>query len=164
MKSTPDPTERHGPEADAPSRGKVIAWVVGIWLGAHIVLVAGHVLLVTLYSLVVAPGLEHAANQAFAERTGPWFSIVAGGPVFWLVGRILRRRARPHGRGAGLAAWGLYTATDAAILLASVGVPPALLAGQWVVSQAVKLAAVRLATTAATTPPLSLTSSSQAGM
>ena len=146
MKNTPDSTERPGPEAEAPSRGKVIAWVVGTWLGAHVVLVAGHVLLVVLYSLVIAPSLEHADYQEFAERSAPWFSIVVGGPVFWLVGRILRRRVRPHGRRAGLTAWGLYTATDAAILLASVGVPPALLAGQWVVSQAVKLMAVRLAT------------------
>lgn len=146
MKNTPDPTDRPKAEPHGPSRGKVAAWVVGTWLGAHVVLIAGHVVLVLLYSLVIAPGLEHADYQAFAARSAPWFSIVAGGPVFWLVGRILHRCVRPHGRGAGLAAWGLYTATDAAILLASVGMPPALLAGQWVVSQAVKLVAVRLAT------------------
>ncbi len=146
MKNISDPTDRPSPDPDAPSRGKIAAWVIGSWLGAHVLLVAGHILLVVLYSLAIAPGLEHADYQAFAQCSAPWFSIVAGGPVFWAVGRILHRRARPHGRTAGLTAWGLYSATDAAILLASVGTPPALLAGQWLVSQAVKLAAVWLAT------------------
>ena len=125
---------------------KVAAWVVALWLAAHVVLIVCHVLLVFLYSAAIAPGLEHADYQAFALRSGPWLSIVLGGPVFYAVGRLLRRRARPLGRRAGLAAWGLYSATDAAIVLASAATITPLLAGQWLVSQGVKLWAVVLGT------------------
>ena len=125
---------------------RVVAWTLGLWWLAHLVLIAGHVLLVFVYSIAVAPGLEHADYQAFAETSAPWFSIVAGGPVFYALGRLLRKRVAPSGRRAGLVVWGLYSATDLAIVLASGFALTPLFAGQWVTSQAIKLFAVLLAT------------------
>ena len=144
------PTTNQSPTTAArnapPSRWRIAIRVVALWLASHVVMIAGHVLLVFLYSVAIEPGLENADYRQFAERSAPWFSIVFGAPVFYAVGMLLRRRVQPHARGAGLTVWGLYTATDAAILLASVGSPPPLLAGQWLVSQAVKLLVVLWAT------------------
>ena len=103
------------------------------------------VLLVFLYSVTIAPDLPAAEYSAFAERSGPWFSILFGAPVFYWVGRILRRRGAPHGRVVGLASWVLYSICDLTIVLV-VGSMTLLLGAQWVVSQAVKLIAVWLAT------------------
>lgn len=123
-------------------------WTVATWWLAHVSLIAGHVLIVFLYSFFVAPGLESADVQAFAMRSGPWFSILAGGPVFYVLARLLARRLGSDGRRCALAAWALYSATDAAIVLLSVETIPALLAGQWLLSQGIKLIAVLLATRA----------------
>ncbi len=130
----------------SPTLIRTALWIVATWWLAHLLLIAGHVLVVFLYSALVAPGLENADYQAFAMRSGPWYSIVAGGPVFYLFGRVLVRRVSPRQRASGLIVWALYSATDAAIVILSLGTVPALLAGQWVVSQGVKLAAILLAT------------------
>lgn len=126
---------------------RLVAWSVAGWWIAMATLIAGHVLLVFLYSVAIAPDLPPAEYTAFAERSGPWFSIVLGAPVFYWVGRILRRRVAPRERGVGLAAWALYSAFDLTIVLA-VGSMTMLLTGQWLVSQAVKLVAIRFATRA----------------
>lgn len=125
---------------------KIISWIVGIWWLAHLVLIAGHVLHVFLYSVAVAPGLEYADYQAYAQVSAPWFSIILGGPVFYTIGRIVMKRLHPNGRRMGLIIWGLYTVTDLAIVIASVSPIPLLLAFQWIVSQSVKLIAIMLAT------------------
>ncbi len=109
-------------------------------------MIAGHVLLVFVYSVVVAPGAEHSDYQTFARESAPWFSIVAGGPVFYGLGRVLRGRLSRKARLAGLVVWGFYSAADLAILIAALPTVPGLLAAQWVVSQGVKLVAVLLAT------------------
>lgn len=124
---------------------RLVGWSVGGWWIAMATLIAGHVLLVFLYSLTIARDLPAAEYSAFAERSGPWFSIFFGAPVFYWVGRILRRRTAPHARGVGLASWALYSICDLSIVLA-VGSMTPLLGVQWVVSQAVKLIAVWLAT------------------
>ena len=134
-----------------PSRSRVAGFTLGGWLGSHLLLIVGHVALVFLYSVLVAPGLAHAEYAAFAERSGPWFSIVFGGPVFYLVGRILHARLGAWGRRAALAAWVLYSLTDLGIVLAVHGVPGWALAGQWILSQSIKLLAVLAATRAPVT-------------
>jgi len=131
-----------------PGRPRTVAWVIGMWLGAHVVLIAGHVLLVFLYSAFIEPGLSNAEYQAFARASGPWFSIVFGFPAFYAVGRILSGRMGPSARVAGLAVWCLYSATDLAIVLAYEESITALLAVQWCVSQGVKVAGVLWATRA----------------
>ena len=127
-------------------RGRTVTWVVGTWLAAHAVLIAGHVLLVLLYSVAVAPGLSNADYEEFARASGPWFSILFGFPVFYALGRILRGRLDSGARAAGLAVWCLYSATDFAVVLAYEASITAMLAVQWCVSQGVKLAAVLVST------------------
>ncbi len=117
-----------------------------MWWLAHIALVGALVLLVFFYSVAIAPGLENSEYAAFAERSGPWLSIAVGGPVFYLIGRGLRRRVAPHGRAAGLTTWALYSVTDAVIVALSLGSLPLFFAAQWVASQTVKLVAVLMAT------------------
>ena len=134
------------PENPPVSRSRLLSSVLLAWLGSHLVIVAGHVALVFLYSVAIAPGLPPADYTAFAERSGPWFSIFFGGPVFYLVGRWLRSRLGALGRRAALAAWTLYCLTDLTIVLAVHGLPSPILAGQWIVSQAIKLLAVLVST------------------
>ena len=133
---------------ERPTRTRTILWVIGMWWLAHLVLVLGLVLLVFLYSVAVEPGLTDVDYRAFAERSGPWFSILAGGPVFYCLGRLLRGRVPPNGRAAGLATWALYSLTDAAVSTLSLTILTPLFAAQWVTSQGVKLAAVLAATRA----------------
>lgn len=133
-------------------RGRFVAWIVGTWLGAHLALIAGHVLTVFVYSVAIAPGLDASEYAAFAERSGPWFSILAGGPVFWVLGRVLRSKLAPRGRSAGLWVWALYSACDLAIVLALASFTP-LLTAQWVASQSIKLVAVWLGTREAAGQP-----------
>lgn len=125
---------------------KTIGWTVTAWLTGHIVLIAGHVLLVFVYSLAVAPGLTTEDYAAFAMASGPWFSMVFGGPVFYALGRLLVARVGSGARAAGLVAWALYSSVDAAVLVTTADEVSALLAGQWIASQAIKLAAVLWAT------------------
>lgn len=119
-----------------------LAWVVGAWWVAHVALVLGHVVHVFLYSVAVAPDLPVAAYSTYAERSGPWFSILFGGPVFYLLGRILRRRVAHRARLLGLAVWVLYSITDLAIVVAVVEAPTPLLMAQWSAAQGIKLLAV----------------------
>ncbi len=125
---------------------KAVVWIVLAWLAGHVVLIAGHVLLVFLYSVLVAPGLTSEDYTAFAMASGPWFSIIVGGPVFYALGRMLVSRLGGRARTAGLVTWLLYSSVDAAVVLMTVDVVSALLAGQWLLSQGIKLAAVLWAT------------------
>jgi len=134
------------PESSPYSRPRFVASIVSTWLGSHLVLIAGHVALVFFYSVAIAPDRSAAEYTAFAQRSGPWFSIVLGGPVFYAVGRFLVNRFGSHGRRAAIAAWTLYSLTDLAVALAIAGIPSPSLAGQWIASQAIKLAAILIAT------------------
>ena len=129
-----------------PTRTRTALWVLTTWWLAHIALIGALVLLVFLYSVAIAPGLENSEYESFAMRSGPWLSIVAGGPVFYLIGRLLRRRVPPHGRAAALTTWALYTVTDAVVVALSLDSLTLLFSAQWVASQTVKLVAVLLAT------------------
>ena len=115
-------------------------------LSAHATLIAGHVLLIFLYSMTIARGLTNADYQAFAMASGPWFSIVAGGPVFYLWGRFLAKKFPANGRLIGLIVWGLYSATDLTIVLLVHTEFTPLFVTQWIASQSVKLVAILWAT------------------
>ncbi|NNE35104.1 MAG: hypothetical protein HKN13_07715 [Rhodothermales bacterium] len=125
---------------------RAIAWIVGAWLLSHVVLIAGHVLLIFLYSTLIAPGLEPSAYQDFALASGPWYSILLGGPVFYVVGRLFASRFGSAARRFALIVWALYSITDLTIVLMVGTVITPLFATQWLVSQGVKLIAVLLAT------------------
>jgi hypothetical protein len=104
------------------------------------------VLFVILYSVTLGSGKTDAEYQAFALATGPWFSIVFGIPVFFWLGKLLKKRLGEDAGRAGLTAWGLYSATDLAIVIAAHAAWTPLFIAQWFTSQAVKLVAIRLGT------------------
>jgi hypothetical protein len=96
---------------------------------------------VAFYSYVIEPGHDQAFYEAYAGRAGPIVSLVAGGPVFYLVAWRLARR-RGDGRAAWMAAI-LYLLTDVAIFVAVGGVAVAV----WLVflgGAAIKLGATAL--------------------
>lgn len=94
-----------------------------VWslLGAiilHAAMIALAVAWVALYSYALDPGHDAAFYEAYAAQASPIVSVVAGGPVFFLVARWLKWR-----RSGGRTPWistALYLLTDAA-LLAAVG-------------------------------------------
>lgn len=129
-----------------PIPWRLVAWTVGAWWAAHVVVVLGHVVHVFLYSVAVAPDLPAADYSAYAERSGPWFAILFGGPVFYLLGWVLRRRVAHRARLLGLTVWALYAITDLAIIVAVVGAPPPLVMAQWSATVGVELVAVWWAT------------------
>lgn len=131
---------------EQPSPAKAIAWTVGIWWLGHLLLIAAHVGLVYFYSVAIDPGRDHAHYAAFAERSGPWLSILVGGPLFFAFGRLLRRKVEPAARRIGLWAWALYSATDAAIVVAASTALTPLFVAQWIVSQGVKWLGIYLGT------------------
>jgi peptidoglycan/LPS O-acetylase OafA/YrhL len=75
---------------------------------------------VAFYSYVIERGHDQAFYEAYAGRSGPIVSLVAGGPVFYLVALRLARR-RGNGRAATIAAL-LYLLTDVAVFVAVGGV------------------------------------------
>lgn len=102
---------------EPPSISRDAAWGFGAWLLLHIAMIALAIAWVAFYSYVVEPGHEAAFYEAHAQRSSPIVSLVAGGPIFYLVASWLARR-----RGSGRASWiaaGLYLLTDLAILAAS---------------------------------------------
>ena len=122
-----------------PSRPKVVFWTVAVWLIGHVALIAAAIAVVLAYSVAVAPGLETEAYTEFANASGPWVSIVFGGPVFWALGRMLvGRLGVDSARRSGLIAWGLYSVTDF-VIVSVAGTWGVVLAVQWVASQSIKL-------------------------
>lgn len=76
--------------------------------------------------------LEHAAYEAHAQVSAPWVSLVAGLPVFFLAGRVLRSRfPYPTASRDGFAVWALYTATDFALVTLSGAIASQGLKGVW---------------------------------
>lgn len=135
-----------GKSVSEMGKWKIVMWVIIAWWTAHLVLIIGHVLHVFIYSTAITPGLQHEDYVTYAQQSGPWFSIACGGPVFYVLGILLRRRVGPHARNAGLVVWGLYSILDLAVLLMAGATISLLLAGQWLASQAIKLIAIILAT------------------
>ena len=46
---------------------------------------------VAIYSYLIAPGLPVAAYEAYAQRAGPWVSVIAGVPIFYAASRWIAR-------------------------------------------------------------------------
>ncbi len=75
---------------------------------------------VAIYSLLIAPGQEKAAYEAYAMRAAPWSSVIAGMPILFGAGWLL---ARWHGGGweTGIWAAAAYILLDIVILAAAGG-------------------------------------------
>jgi hypothetical protein len=97
---------KHQAAADA-------GWGIGGALLLHVIMIMLAVAWVAFYSYVLAPGHDRIFYEAYAGRSGPVVSVVAGAPVFFLFAWWLARR-----RGSGRAAWIaaiLYLLMDLAI-------------------------------------------------
>ena len=60
---------------------------------AEITLIALSIICVAVYSYAIHTGETQEFYDAFAMVSGPWVSLLAGGPVFFLIARWIRRRA-----------------------------------------------------------------------
>lgn len=85
---------------------------------AQVALIALSIICVAVYSYAIHTGETQEFYSAFAKVSGPWVSLIAGGPVFFLIARWIRRRAPAAALGTAMAMSGLYLAIDVAILLA----------------------------------------------
>ena len=84
---------------------------------AEIALIALSILCVAVYSYTIHTGETQEFYSAFANASGPWVSLIAGGPVFFLIARWIRRRAPAAALATAMAMSGLYIAIEVAILL-----------------------------------------------
>jgi hypothetical protein len=83
---------------------------------AEITLIALSILCVAVYSYAIQTGETQEFYSAFAQASGPWISLIAGGPVFFLIARWIRRRAPAAALGTAMAMVGLYVVIEVAIL------------------------------------------------
>ena len=84
---------------------------------AEIALIALSILCVAVYSYTIHTGETQEFYEAFARVSGPWVSLIAGGPVFFLIARWIRRRAQSAAFATATAMVGLYFAIEIAVLL-----------------------------------------------
>ncbi|HYI65143.1 MAG TPA: hypothetical protein VEW71_09680 [Allosphingosinicella sp.] len=120
---------------------KLILRSLAVAVPAMVVNVACAFLWVFIYSMLIAPGQDEAAYQAYAMRAAPWCSVIAGMPILFGAGWLL---ARWHGGGwrTGIYAGAAYVAIDFAIVLAAGALPA--MAGIIALSFATKLGASAL--------------------
>lgn len=95
---------------------------------AEITLIALSIICVAVYSYAIHTGETAEFYDAFAKVSGPWVSLIAGGPVFFLIARWIRRRAPAAALGTAMAFSGLYLVIDVAIVLLWPGGSSAILA------------------------------------
>jgi hypothetical protein len=71
-----------------------IVWVVGAWFVTQAALVVAAYLWVWLYSTFVDSGGDVAYYEAYARRASPLVAAILSGPVFYAMGRFMRRFGR----------------------------------------------------------------------
>ncbi|HEX8644643.1 MAG TPA: hypothetical protein VF702_12105 [Allosphingosinicella sp.] len=103
-----------------PTAAGDAGWGVAGALLLHVVMIALAVAWVAFYSFALEPGQDQAFYEAYAGSVSPIVSLVAGGPVFYLVAWRLARR-RGNVRASWIAAI-LYLLSDLAIFAAVGGV------------------------------------------
>jgi hypothetical protein len=95
-----------------------------LWLALPTAIIVGicnvfaFFLFMVLYGHVIDPGHEEQFYQDAASRFGPYASIIAGIPIMYIAGRILRRYLGSRAIKIGIAAWCIYLAVDVAIVTA----------------------------------------------
>ena len=99
--------------SDRRALSGTVGWGVGGAFILHAVMIALAVGWVAFYSYVVDPGHDQGYYEAYAQQSSPVVSVVAGGPLFYMVAAWLTRRNSPR---AARIATALYLATDVAIL------------------------------------------------
>ena len=96
-----------------------IRWglAVGTMLLAQVALIALSIICVAVYSYAIHTGETQEFYNAFARASGPWVSLIAGGPVFYLIARWIRRRSPLNAFETAMAMAGLYLALEVVVLL-----------------------------------------------
>ena len=84
---------------------------------AQIALIALSIICVAVYSYAIHTGETQEFYNQFAQTSGPWVSLIAGGPVFVLIARWIRRRAPSAAFDTAMAMAGIYLAFEIAVLL-----------------------------------------------
>jgi hypothetical protein len=105
-----------------------IRWglALGTALLAQVSMIVISILCVAVYSYAIHTGETQEFYSAFAMRSGPWISLIAGGPVFFLIARWIRRRAGAAAFGTAMALCGVYFAIEATVFLLWSGESPAM--------------------------------------
>jgi hypothetical protein len=86
-------------------------------LVAEIALIALSIICVAVYSYTIHTGETQEFYEAFARVSGPWVSLITGGPVFFLIARWIRRRAGSRAFATVMAMAALYLTIEIAVLL-----------------------------------------------
>ena len=86
-------------------------------LMAQIALIVLSIICVAVYAYAIHTGETQEFYDAFARVSGPWVSLIAGGPVFFLIARWIRRRAPSAAFDTAMAMAGLYLAIEIAVFL-----------------------------------------------
>ena len=84
---------------------------------AELAMIALSIICVAVYSYAIHTGETPEFYSEFAKASGPWVSLIAGGPVFFLIARWIRRRARSAAFATAMTMAGLYLAIEIAVLL-----------------------------------------------
>ncbi|MBC7894918.1 MAG: hypothetical protein H7066_05875 [Cytophagaceae bacterium] len=84
---------------------------------AQITMIVISVICVAVYSYTIHTGETQEFYNAFASASGPWISLIVGGPVFFLIARWIRRRAPSAALGTAMAHAGIYLAIEVIVLL-----------------------------------------------
>ncbi len=109
--------------ADAAPEAERIRWpwaLLGFVL-LEVALIGAAFGWVAIYSYLIEPGRDRAAYEAYAQVASPIVSIVAGVPVFWGAGRILRGRLQRDASRTALLLGGVYLAVDGLMVLTMAG-------------------------------------------
>jgi hypothetical protein len=124
---------------------KDVRWgaALGGMLVAEVAQIAAAVAWVALYSYLVHPGETPAFYERYAQVSGPWVSLLAGTPIFYLVCRWIRSRFPSRAWPTAMALFGLFVLVDGALVL-SVGTPSPRILGFVAASYLLKLLACHL--------------------
>jgi hypothetical protein len=112
-----------------------IRWglAVGTTLLAEVAMIALSVICVAVYSYTIRTGESQEFYNAFAQASGPWVSLITGGPVFYMIARWIRKRAQAPALATAMTMCGLYLAIEIAVILAwpgdTSGVMPFMIGG-----------------------------------
>ena len=126
-------------------RMRDIRWgaALGGMLLAEVGQIAATFAWVAFYSYLVHPGETPAFYQQYAEMAGPWVSVLAGTPIFYLVCRWIGSRNPARAWPTAMALFGFFLLLDGALVF-SAGAPSPRLAGFIAASYLLKLVACHL--------------------
>jgi hypothetical protein len=127
-------------------RMRDIRWgaALGGMLLAEVAQIAATFAWVALYSYLIHPGETGAFYQHYAEVSGPWVSVLAGTPIFYLICRWIGSRNHARAWPTAMALFGFFFLLDGALMF-SAGVPSQRLVGFMTAGYLLKLVACHLA-------------------